>query len=371
MGWQGHRWPRRALRAGVLTIVLGVGLTVGMGRGTVPGTRPVDAQTLPGPKLFLPLGFKGATLADLPVAPTAAATTAPTATDRPTSPPTDTPPPTDTLTPEPSATFTEVPTPTLPPTPVTTGKITGRLTFKGDPMPFYGEEGPWIELRRRGGGRDWVKVANAVSDAQGRFTFENPAALAPGETYQVWWNNPVESGADLWLHRWWSRDITGFGDGRDVDVGVFEVADLILTQPCHDCLSTAPIVFGWDARDGERGTYRWSLFDGCGDVEKRAEAWHSNSLVRATRYSTSPPPGFQYDVRYCWFVLIEDGANGSGWPFYARRVTFCSSEATCRGLAASGPAPDLRGPPEGLAGGLMDLPRWGLWPTMKKVWPRR
>jgi hypothetical protein len=293
------------------------------------------AQTVPAPKIFLPLVWGQVGLESLVAAATLAPTVPPTATAGPSDTPSATPMPTDTPTPEPTATFTAVPTPTQPPAP--TGKITGRLTFKGEPMRFFGEEGPWIELRRKVGGGPWLKIANAVSDETGRYTFENPPAIGAGEVYQVWWNNPVEDGADLWLHRWWSRDITAFGDGKDVDVGVFELADLILTQPCHDCLQTAPITFGWNARPGERGTYRWAIHDGCGDVEARAGAWRSAPLARATQYNTSPPPGFQYDARLCWYVLIEDGANGSGWPFFDRRVTFCSSPATCRGAALTDP----------------------------------
>lgn len=322
-----HGWLVGGAGLAVLTVL---GLAQMAGRSTA-------AQMVPPPKIYLPLVWDQVGSESLVAASTLAPTVPPTATEGPTSTATATPLPTDTPTPEPSATFTAVPTPTLPPAP--TGKITGRLTFKGDPMRFFGEEGPWIELRRKVGGGPWLKIANAVSDDAGRFTFENPPAIGPGEVYQVWWNNPVEDGADLWLHRWWSRDITSFGDGRDVDVGVFELADLILTQPCHDCLLTGSITFGWNPRPGERGTYRWSMFDGCGNLEARADAWRSAPLGRGSSYTTAPPPGFQYDTRYCWYVLIEDGANGSGWPFFHRRVTFCSSPATCRGLAGANAVP--------------------------------
>ena len=62
----------------------------------------------------------------------------------------------------------------------------------------------------------------------------------------------------------------------------------------------------------------------------RAEAWLSPPLGRKTSYLSGPPPGFRFDTRYCWYVRVEDGANGGGWPFYVRKVAWCSSEATCR-----------------------------------------
>ena len=198
----------------------------------------------------------------------------------------------------------------------------------------FGSPGtPQIELRRRmGAAGPWELVANAETiDEQGRFVFENPPALPEGAVYQVWWDNPPQLGADLWMGRWWSRDISAFGDGTDVDLGSFEVADLKLEKPCHDCAQTGEIEFGWQARKHPSEVYRWAVFDNCTqDVAMRAEAWLSPPLGRKTSYLSGPPPGFRFDTRYCWYVRVEDGANGGGWPFYVRKVAWCSSEATCR-----------------------------------------
>jgi len=327
-----RQWRRGMARAG---LVLGLVMTAHV--------EPVRTSAQPGnggyKDIYLPLAWDNTRADELavPRAVTAAPTDPPTATATPTA----TPEPTATDTPGPTATPTPSPTPTLKPTPAMTGRITGRITDKGKPIgEGFGEPGtPQIELRRKSGADTWVRVGAATTDANGRFVFENPPALGPGGVYQVWWNNAVEDGADLWLHRWWSRDIVAFGTGRDVDVGTFEVANLDLTTPCHDCLSTAPITFQWDARDHAGDVYRWSIFEGCGDVEARVRAWHSAPLGRRTTYITSPPSGFGYDIKYCWYVLIEDGANGSGWPFFDRRVTFCSSPATCRGARAGRAAP--------------------------------
>ncbi len=334
---------RRALGRGRVWLAAAAGGLV-VAAALTAGPRGAVRADDDGPRVFLPLAWLGVAREALPTAPSAAPVPSATAvapTEPPTAEPasptaTEPPPPTE----PPTATETAVP-PTEPPTPTPkapAGRIKGRLTDNGKPLAEgFGEPGlPQIELRKQSGGGAWEKVANSVTDRAGAFVFESPPALAPGEVYRVWWNNPTEDGADLWVHRWWSRDITAFGDGTDVDVGVFELADLKLTQPCHDCLQTAPITFGWRARSHTSESYRWSVFDGCGDVENRANAFRTASLGRKTEYTTSPPSGFRYDARYCWYVLIEDGANGTGWPFHDRRVQWCSSPETCRGLNVLG-----------------------------------
>lgn len=315
------RW---AWLATLLTLTLtALGLAAGLGRAAL-AQAPVESVVI-----HLPLSLKGVGRADLPAAPTLAATPVPSL------PPATSPP---SATPAPSATPTQPPTPTPVPSPTLpaeTGRIQGRITSDGVPMAIgFGSPGtPQIELRRRmGAAGPWELVANAETiDEQGRFVFENPPALPEGAVYQVWWDNPPQLGADLWMGRWWSRDISAFGDGTDVDLGSFEVADLKLEKPCHDCAQTGEIEFGWQARKHPSEVYRWAVFDNCTqDVAMRAEAWLSPPLGRKTSYLSGPPPGFRFDTRYCWYVRVEDGANGGGWPFYVRKVAWCSSEATCR-----------------------------------------
>ncbi len=284
---------------------------------------PARAQDEPEVILHLPLSLLGQDREG--IQPPSTARPEPSATPLPASAtPTQSPEPTPTE-PEP----TEPPTPTLP---AETGDIFGHMTFQGAPLDIgFGSPGtPQIELRRRqGADGPWELVANAeIIDAAGRFVFEDPPALSAGQTYQVWWDNPPGLGADLWLGRWWSRDITVFGDGADIDVGVFEVVDLTMTEPCHDCGQTPPIVFEWEPRDNASETYRWAVFDGCDEtVNQRFGAWLSADLGHASDYETGPPAGFRLGQRYCWFVRIDDGQNGGGWPYYARRVTWLASAA--------------------------------------------
>jgi len=273
---------------------------------------------------------------------------APLPTPSPTEPvesPTDTPPTEGvSATPTPSATGT-VPVPasitplaTNTPTPTSVAnpsRIVGKITVDGEPLPAgYGLPFfPQIELRHCAGfaehecvGDEWVVVDRAVSEEGGEFAFENPAPLADGDAYQVWWRNDLDGefqGTDLFLHRWWSLPVLAIEPGDVVDVGVFEVADLKLRAICHDCAQSLPILFKWDARPNKGEEYYWSLFRGCGEVDNRYGAYRTPTLGHVSEYELSrPPPGFTLNEKYCWYVLIDDGDNGTGWPFHDWRVTF-------------------------------------------------
>ncbi len=305
-----------------LTFWLALGLALGLGLALTGIPQVVNAD------VFLPLLLIDERQEGIPRVPTAETPLprpSPTEPQATTTAPVDTPVATptegETLTPtseSPPETATVTPTPTRRPA---SGRITGRCTVRGQPLfegyglPPY----PQLQLRRQVGGL-WERVANARTDAEGRFVFQDPPALEPGELYQVWWvNEDSEESAGDWtlLGRWWSRLIPQFSDGSEVDVGVFELADLTYLSPCNDCHQTPPITYKWRTRDHGTDIYRWSLHRRCGDVaDKLNRSFRTESLGHRDSYTTGPPPGFQFDQRYCWYIYIEDGQNGTGWPYF-------------------------------------------------------
>ncbi len=290
---------------------------------------------------YLPLLLNAEFREGIPQVPTAKVTRAvPTAT-APASPTAEEPAgtPTETLAATPTPTL-EVPVETATATVAPTrrpaqGRIRGRCTVDGKPLfegygvPPY----PQIQLRRGAAGV-WERVANATTDSQGYFEFLNPPALESGEVYQVWWvNEDSEESAGDWtlLGRWWSRMIPQFGDGADVDVGVFELADLEYQSPCNDCHQTPPITYVWRPRAHQTDAYRWSLHQRCGDVgDKLNRSYRTESLGHGNSYTTGPPPGFQFDRRYCWYIYIEDGQNGTGWPYFEWVTAYLSGASASR-----------------------------------------
>ncbi len=275
-------------------------------------------------QVYLPLAVQLDTKFNLIRPPTVAPTTTPEVTATATVTATPLPP---TATASPSATAippTATPVPTSEPE---TGTIRGRYTENGEPLPAgYGADGlPQIELQRCAGGECEV-VANTISQEGGILEFVNPPALEPGQAYQVVWANEPGLSYDGFLHRWWSRRITTFGDGSDVDLGDMEVGNLVLTDICHDCGQSLPITFKWDTRPPQSEVYRWSLFRACGNYAERPNAYRTESLGHRGQYTLNTPPrGFRLDEKYCWFIQIEDSQRGTGWSYYDWRVTFLST----------------------------------------------
>jgi hypothetical protein len=140
--------------------------------------------------------------------------------------------------------------------------------------------------------------------------------VAPGEWYQVWWMNIDPLIGREFLYDWRSRRVTDYQAGEEVDLGAMEIGNLLLKEPCNDCHQTLPITYKWEVRDNRTDVYRWSLIQQCGDPAQRPNAWQSQPLGhRGTFTLASPPPGFRHEVRYCWFIHIEDGQRGTGTSY--------------------------------------------------------
>ena len=291
---------------------------------TEPSQPSATSTTDPGPRptplpyaVHAPVVLRSFDLAQLPAPPTVspAPPDLPTATGAPTqAPATPTEPP-------------ATPSPAASPIP---SRIQGRITIMGQPAPAgMGElfDGPQIELRRRVDGR-WEREAYTVIRDAGSFSFENPAPLAPGEAYQVWWN--VDRGLFLedMLQRWMSPDIEAFGPGDTVDVGSFEVGDdLELTMPIGGLRWPLPRAFNWQPRSQASDIYRWALSRNCdltrGDID-REDVFLSEALGHAGSYRlTELPPGTAFGPSYCWWVHIEDASGAMGWSTDYRKVGFC------------------------------------------------
>ncbi len=301
-------------------VIIGLGLTVAVsGQDTPVGGLDSRLRAQPGLNEFryVPLLWRGAKRSDFPSIPTA----------RPTA--------TATATPTPTATVAS-PTPTAIPvtaTPTTLpSRIHGRIVADGEPLPAgFGSSpgGPQIELRRRQGvGGKWTRIANTVTRDGGSFDFESPPALQPGEAYQVWWDVDPNLFIESWLIRWTSREITALEPDDEVDVGEFDVTNLEVTKPENFWWNTLPLTFSWRTRANSSEGYRLALVRRCGynsnDLDRDDAYVGENLGKRGSFRLESLPPGFEYDKRYCWFVIADGGVNGTGYPLHYRHITFCS-----------------------------------------------
>lgn len=236
----------------------------------------------------------------------------------------------------PTATATFPPTATEPPTPTATaagdGKITGRLLVGGEPA-WEGlgiELGPGLFLQRCADGAametcERIDKTGVVGD-EGRYTFSNPPALAPGDVYVVHWRNESLNGLfndDAYVGAWYSKPIRGYAPGETYEVEDVEIENFLLTGPSKGTgYSGLPWEFTWDVRTGEDETYKWTICDCCGDGEIAEREnmsrwrWQSPSVGRRGSYlMTSHPPGSRIGIeyKYCWFVQADLGAGGTIW----------------------------------------------------------
>lgn len=312
-----------AVAAVVTVILVALAVTPPL-LGAAPGggtTNPDQFVPLVYQDLYLPLLMRSAQVEDLPPA------TAVTMTPSPTLPPTDTPTPAPTFTSSPSPTVTETPPPT--PTWAPGGEIRGRLLVDGEPaqiglgLPF----GPALYLNVCSAGACEIADRTGVEDEQGTYIFKEPPRLAEGEYYQVVWYNennpPVMLGNDQWLGSWYGPRITELTGGEIIQGGDLEIADLVLVKPTHGTgFSGWPIVFGWQRRKHEVGSYRWGICDCCQNLQQRKQAWLTQSLGQQTEFELDfYPPGTELNEKYCWFVRIQS-EDGYGESYHIRMMWF-------------------------------------------------
>jgi hypothetical protein len=237
------------------------------------------------------------------------------------------------------------PAPTVTPTSAPpAGRVVGRLLVSGAPaVEGTGLVGPALWLRRCDGADCGNLLRSGVLGDAGRYAFDGVPALAPGEHYQVFWQNEDSGevfGDERLLGSWYGRPIAAFDGQGEHDAGDIELADLVLLRPTHGTgFQGLPIQFGWQVRPGTE-TYRWGLTRGCGLLATRPAALLTPSLGRGDSYAlTRYPPDVRFgnDNVYCWFVRIET-ADGYGESYYARMMWFIPP--LLAGVPAGWPASD-------------------------------
>jgi len=309
-----------ALSCFVLLIAAGAAFAL----GTAPTRAVPERQTQDDrPAIFMPLALQDIYLSQIPYPLTAAPPTGtPTPTEPPTATPTDTPePPTETPTPSPE--------PTSTPSPVKPSVVRGHLTLDGEPADegLGDGTGPGLVLQSCASQSSCDIVQRVGVDAEGKFAFQDPPALAGDRFYRVAWINEsdLESpfyGTSDWIGVWYTPPIREFGPGSEVDVGRIELANIPPTGPSHGTgYGGLPWTFTWRPRRSEIAGYQyhWVLDEApCGSHAARRVFWKSPSVGQRGSYTvTSHPPGtrFGVDYKYCWYVWVEDGRGGHGETF--------------------------------------------------------
>ncbi len=269
-------------------------------------------------KVYLPLGFRGVRLDELPVAPTLPPAT-----------PTRTPTPTATVTPTDLPTRTPVPslTPTLQ---AQYASIKGRLVVGTTPADIgLGDGfGPGLLIQRCVDEENCEDIARTgVEDEAGNFRFQVPVPIPADRYYRFLWRNENAAsgspftGADIWLGAHYGAPIRSLEADQVLDLGNIDIAPIKLTGPSNGTgYQGLPWRFTWTPRAGEKGDYHWYFSDtACKTLDERDPFFRSGPLGSdADGYlMSSYPPGTKIGIeyKYRWYVAaeFEDGARAESY----------------------------------------------------------
>jgi hypothetical protein len=170
-------------------------------------------------------------------------------------------------------------------------------------------------------------IATTITDAQGRYKFENvPTALFP-DGYEVRFENTVNP-AWVWM---WYTPFT-YTAGTQYAVPLMDITNLSPGDPPDGAHVTLPYTFTWGVRQSPLEYYHLLITNSTGSV-----VFYDGSQHHAGSYSLNGlSSGLQYGVEYRWYVWIDGGTTPlvSAYSLSDRRVTFApaTSDAAAEAL---------------------------------------
>ncbi len=201
-----------------------------------------------------------------------------------------------------------------PPAPPNRG-IYGIVTDHGAPVSG-------VQLRLRFyNGYAWSTAATTTTLADGSYSFQNPGNLTAGQAYYVLFPN-VENVITR-LFYWSTKAILTYTNDQEVNIGNFDVADIILGNPPHLTSTQFPVTFNWTLRTS-------SLTDSYHLVMYRDSDWtffyDSGALGYISNKTLSGlPAGMSFNIIYGWFPAIEAPDGAYGESYYYNAITFLST----------------------------------------------
>jgi hypothetical protein len=220
------------------------------------------------------------------------------------------------------------------------------VTFQGGVNEIYGHatenlaalSGVRIDLDYFDGA-NWSTSMQAYTDAAGKYSFVDPAALAAGEIYNATYYNWEENSSRLSYCQ--KSYITSYPGGA-VWGGDFETKNVSMQSPSSGASVTLPATFCWNVR-GISGDNYYLLLE---DPDDPGLWWYDAGTSNCYTIATLPS-GWQYGVQYHWLVGVENSPQDENdWcvSYYYRTVTF---RASASNLAGAGDMPEYRRPRAG------------------------
>lgn len=202
-----------------------------------------------------------------------------------------------------------------PPPPPPPPSISGTMTYNGNPIA-----GIALTLQFTQDGTTFTTFSNTVTLANGEYRFTNlPNIQQSGQRYFVRYVNQTDN---RYLSAWYTRSITENFTG-EVNIGNFDIANVLMNAPAHPHTGPLPVTFRWTARGIASDRYFVQLFGPPNYVPR----FLSEPILGNTYTLNTLPSGFQMGVQYGWNVGIKspDEDGGTGYSFYYRSIIFTSS----------------------------------------------
>lgn len=162
-------------------------------------------------------------------------------------------------------------------------------------------------------------ISSTTTAADGTYSFKNMPSLNSGETYFVeYYNNILDP---QYLFFWDTRVITQYLSGQDLDLGTFDIQNVLHLTPPHLGTVPFPVDFSWVARNSPTDKYQIRIqnFNG--------SAYYSPILTYTDTFRLDQLPNeLNYDTIYYWDMLVfsPDGGYGNNTEWY--QIAFTNTQ---------------------------------------------
>ena len=174
-------------------------------------------------------------------------------------------------------------------------------------------------------GSNWSTKGVTITDSNGGYRFTAIPALLASQKYFVEYFNTSDP-SHLWA--WETRQLTSFSAGSVVNIGNFDIAEIVLSSPPSEETVSLPQTFQWGPRPATLSdSYEFDLYEDCNPPREDCPIWWTDPpLGYVGSYNlTGLPQGFDPDTQYWWEILVYGPDGSSGLSFDARAVTFTNT----------------------------------------------
>ncbi|PKO19117.1 MAG: hypothetical protein CVU39_00775 [Chloroflexi bacterium HGW-Chloroflexi-10] len=200
----------------------------------------------------------------------------------------------------------------------TSGTIFGSVTFNGTPI-----ENISLQLRFFDG-TNWSTLTTTNTTANGSFIFRHIPGLASGQKYYVLYQNPSVTIEEDKLFAWNTRALTAYNSDQHIEIGNFDIANIVITSPNTDTSVALPSTFLWVTRPATpNDSYAFNMYK---PVDINPLFITNPPLGYVNSFTLeSLPAGFNTNTTYFWEVYTYSADGGYGISNKIFKITFLNT----------------------------------------------